>query len=158
MTISHQTFCNPICSDFTRPLKKNIFSKFMEEELNYFTELCQLVDLKLMKTIEDDTHDDPKPKVKRTQNKKPNLKKQGAKNDSDVDEEAGPTTPKMKPNKETYNKMRELMKETEKGKDENINKNKNNNQKKNFSNEKAKKFDKGKKEFNKKGKQRFNKK
>lgn len=70
----------------------------MDEKLAYYTDICGLVNLKLMKTVNDDTVDDPKPKrIKESKDLRPNTKRkiQNPPKD-DIDEDAGPTTPKQK--------------------------------------------------------------
>jgi hypothetical protein len=67
----------------------------MNSELSYYKELCSLVDLKLMKTVDDDTVSDPKPRIK----KHPKDLRKGHRIDpSGVDNEEGPVA--AKPRKE----------------------------------------------------------
>lgn len=60
----------------------------LDQDFEYFTDFCSLVDYKLMKTVNDDTISDPKPRMKK---KARDIRKR-----EDLDEEAGPSAPKPK--------------------------------------------------------------
>ena len=83
----------------------------MEEKLQYFTDICNLADYRLMKTLVDDTKDDPKPVVKKEKKDSRDKKRPKAvEKEDEIDPEAGPSAPKQKGKveiaKENYNKLR----------------------------------------------------
>lgn len=61
----------------------------LDQEYEYFAEVCSLVDYKGMKTVKDDTVSDPKPNPKKK--KARDIRKR-----EELDEEAGPSAPKPK--------------------------------------------------------------
>ena len=70
----------------------------MEEKLQYYTDICGLVNYKLMKSVDDGTRDDPKPKNRKEPKDLKSATKQKIKkaDNDDIDEDAGPRAPKSK--------------------------------------------------------------
>ena len=60
----------------------------MDQDFEYFQTFCSLIDYRLMKTVNDDTVSDPKPRLKK---KAKDIRKR-----EELDEEAGPTAPQPK--------------------------------------------------------------
>ena len=80
----------------------------MSEKLQYYTDICSLIDYRLMKTLNDDTKDDPRvvgnAGKKDFENKrKPKVVNPRKQNDDDIDHEAGPTAPTSRNSGRSYN-------------------------------------------------------
>ncbi|KAH0794913.1 hypothetical protein GPJ56_001190 [Histomonas meleagridis] len=139
----------------------------MEEKLQYFTDICNLADYKLMKTLIDDTKDDPKPVVKKEKKNSDKKQPKAVNKQEEIDPEAGPSAPKEKGKievaKENYKKLRKEA--TQRSKAENKNAETKRNEKGGNENKKSqkldkpfnKKFEKPNKKFNKPNKGKGNK-